>query len=248
MSERDPLFSDSGPLSASRESDAGFRRLAPRPRSRDGRPVGGTIALVLLLVGLVVAGWFIFTQHRALTLAQDTLAKAGQRIAHLEERLQVTDQTMSDADKEVAQQLGTWQDEIRKLWDVTNKKHKVWIGENQASIKQHAETLKKLDKMLAEAKTDIARHESTLTQQAALAEQLDNLEGQLTRLVAQQRQSTDQLNAVRQTLSSLENGLDRRVTDTEKAVQAIDAYRLQLNSRLVDLQTRVDNLAAPRTP
>jgi hypothetical protein len=66
--------------------------------------------------------------------------------------------------------------------------------------------------------------------------------------VAQQRQVTDQLNATRQTVASLETSLARRVTDTEKAVQAIDAYRLQLNSRLVDLQTRIDNLSAASTP
>jgi hypothetical protein len=67
-------------------------------------------------------------------------------------------------------------------------------------------------------------------------------------LVAQQRQLTDQVNAARQSVSGIETGLTRRVVANEKAIEAIDAYRLQLNSRLVELQTRLDSIAAPKNP
>ena len=70
----------------------------------------------------------------------------------------------------------------------------------------------------------------------------------IKQLVAQQHQLTDQVNAARQSVSGIETGLTKRVVANEKAIEAIDAYRLQLNSRLVDLQTRVDSVAAPKGP
>jgi chromosome segregation ATPase len=246
MSERDPLATE-GSLSANPEDSKAYRRQGShRPRAAgERRPIAGTLVLAVLVIGLAVAGWFLVSQHQALTVARDTLAQSEKRIAVLEERLQVTDETMSLADREVTTQLGAWQDEVRKLWDVSNKRNKGWIEENRANIKKQGETLQRVDKRLEEVKTNVARHESTLTQMSAIVEQLGSVESQLARLTTQQRQLTDQLNATRQTVAALESGLARRVSDAEKAVQTFDAYRLQLNSRLIDLQTRIDRLSTP---
>jgi predicted nucleic acid-binding Zn-ribbon protein len=249
MSDGDPLATEGRGLSANPDDSKGYRRPATRPRpSGERRPIGNTLILAALAIGLATAGWFIASQHQALTVARDELMRSEKRIALLEERLQVTDQTMSEADKEVTTQLGAWQDEVRKLWDVTNRRNKTWIEENRAKIKEQGETLKGVDTTLKELKASVARHDSTLTQLAAIAEQLTDVESQLTRLTTQQRQLTDQLNATRQTVAGLESGLARRVADAEKAVQTFDSYRLQLNSRIIDLQTRVDRLSAAETP
>jgi septal ring factor EnvC (AmiA/AmiB activator) len=252
MSDREPLGTEGSPLAANPDDAKGYRRGGgPRPRqpaSTGGRSIGMSLVLAVLVAGLVVAGWFIASQHQALRTAESALTDSQRRLAVLEERLQITDQTMSDADKEVVSQLGVWQDEVRKLWDVVNKRNRGWIEENRANIKKHDAVLASIDASMKELKASVGRHESTLTQQAALAEQLAAVEQQLRQMTNQQRQATDQLNAVRQTVSGLESGLSRRVTETEKAVQAIDAYRLQLNSRLVDLQTRVDRLSVPPAP
>jgi len=252
MSDREPLTAEGSPLAANPNDAKGYRRgggSRPRqPTQGRGRSIGNSLVLAVLVAGLVIAGWFLASQHQALRAAEAALTDSQRRLAVLEERLQITDQTMSDADKEVVSQMGVWQDEIRKLWDVTNKRNRGWIEENRANLKKHDTTLASVDAGLKEIKANVARHESTLTQQAALAEQLAAVELQLRQLNNQQRQATDQLNAVRQTVSGLESGLSRRVTETEKAVQAIDAYRLQLNARLVDLQTRVDRLSAPAAP
>ena len=247
MADKEP--SATGEFVADPGDAAGYRRQGrPRTAARNSRSIGNTLILAVLVVGLAVAGWFVATQHQALVKAEAELSHAGQRIAVLEERLQVTDATMSESGREVNAEIGRWEDEIRKLWDVSNKRNRTWIEENRDKIKAHAATLASIDTSLKEMKTSLAKHEQTLGQHAALVDQLAALELSVRQQVNQQRQLTDQVNAMRQTVAGLESSLVRRVTDNEKAVQAIDAYRLQLNSRLVDLQTRVDNLSTAPTP
>ncbi len=248
MAEIEPSDGGSG-LSADRSDTAGYRR-GGRARSPTGtsRSVGTSVLMSVMVAGLMVAGWFIATQHQALTAAQKSLAQSEQRIAVLEERLQVTDATMSESGKEVTDTLGKWQDEVRKLWDVTNKRNKGWILENQEKIKAHAATLASIDASLKELKAADQRFDQALGQQSSLVDQLAAMDLQVRQQVNALRQLTDQVNSVRQTVAGLESNMTRRVTENEKAVQAIDAYRLQLNSRLVELQTRLDNLSTRPAP
>ncbi|NJN51480.1 MAG: hypothetical protein HC809_06575 [Gammaproteobacteria bacterium] len=250
MAENDPIDTGSG-LSANPDDAKGYRR-GTRARapgaSAASRSVGTSVLMAILVAGLMVAGWFIATQHQALAAAQQLLGQSEKRIAVLEERLQVTDAVMSESDKEVTDTLGKWQDEVRKLWDVTNKRNKGWIQENQAKIKAHDANLAAIDKSLKDLKADSDRFDAALGQQTALIDQLAAIELQVRQQANQQRALTDQLNATRQSVAGLETNMTRRVTENEKAVQAIDAYRLQLNSRLVELQTRVDNLSVRPTP
>jgi len=239
MSERDPL-SEASPLAADPD-DAQARRAAGRPRApaRQSQPMANSLVLGVLIVGLVIAGWFTASQHQQLAVATDALNKSEHRLAALEERLQVTDQTMSDADKEVANKLGVSLDEVRKLWDATKKNR----ADAQAKAQEQGAKLSEIDAALKELKTTVGKHDAALAQTATLADQVAATDAQLRQLTSQLRQATDQLNATRQTVAGLESGLTRRVAETEKAVQAIDAYRAQLNSRLVDLQTRLDSVS-----
>ena len=228
---------------------AGYRRPGGKTRSEGGgRSGSGMNALiVVLLAGLAAAGWFIATQHQQLAKAESALSQADRRLAVLEERLQVTDQVMSESGTEVQSKLGQWESEIRKLWDAS-KRDKQMLADDQVKLKEHDGSIEGMQTAIKDLKSSDLRQEQSIAQQTAIAQQLAAVDQQVKQLVAQQRQLTDQVNAARQSVSGIETGLTRRVVANEKAIEAIDAYRLQLNSRLVELQTRLDSVAAPKNP
>jgi len=233
------------PIAANPDDSTGYRRGGkPRPPAGGGtgRLLGLNVVLAVLVAGLVVAGWFVASQHQQLSEAERLLGEADQRLRRLEERLQLTDQTMSSSGDEVQDQLGFWEDEIRKVWDVANKRNKNWIVENQGNLTRQGERLATIESSVTSLKSSVSRHDKAFGQQAAMLDQLAELQLQLRQVAEQQRRMTDQLNVARQGFASLESGLERRVANNEEAVEAIDAYRVQLNNRLDDVRNRIETL------
>lgn len=242
-----------GPTIAANPKDtAGYRPGAGRPRAAAaggaGRVIGLNFVMAILVAGLVVAGWFIANQHQELKTAAAQLSDAENRIARLEERLSMTDEVMSASDDEIEDQLGFWQDEIRKLWDVTNKRNKNWITTNQGKLKQHDTSLANAQASIKQLKSSVSRHDEAFGQQAAVLDQLAAIDLQVRQLVNKNRELTDQVNAARQSVAGMESGLSRRVDQNAESIEAIDAHRRQLNTRLVELGSRIDGLYGPSTP
>ena len=246
MSE--PRANPAPKITADPNDGAGYRRAGGKPRGDGGGSgLGMNVLLAVLIAGLAGAGWFIATQHQQLAKAETALTQADRRLAVLEERLQVTDQVMSESGTEVQSKLGQWETEIRKLWDAS-KHDKQLLTDDQTKLKEHDGSIEGMQTAIKDLKSSDLRQEQALAQQTAIAQQLATVDQQVKQGVAQQRQLTDQVNAARQSVSGLETGLTRRVVANEKAIEAIDSYRLQLNSRLVELQTRLDSIVSPKAP
>ena len=249
MSERSSKPANSPTIAANPRDTAGYRSAGARTRpASGGRMLGLNVVMAILVAGLVLAGWFIANQHQELKLAASQLGKADQRIQRLEERLRMTDEVMSASDGEMQDKLVFWEDEIRKLWDITNKRNKNWITTNQGKLKNHDVSLASVQESVKELKSSVSRHEEAFGQQAAVLDQLAAIELQVRQLVNQNRELTDQINAARQSVAGMESGLARRVNQNAESIEAIDAHRRQLNARLVDLGNRIDSLYSPPTP
>jgi chromosome segregation ATPase len=235
-------------ISASPDDASGYRRGASGGRRRGGgsegpRLLGINLILAVLVVGLVLAGWFIANQHQLLVDEQRTLTEAQARIAVLEDRLRVTDQAMTETGEDTQEKIGFWETEIRKLWAVTNDRNRKWIKDNEVAI---AKQQKALDEMLSkdrELASAVGRHESAFKQQQTIVDQLTGLELQIRQVVNSQRDLIDKVNAAQQTVAALQGGLGSRVNDNEQAVASIDKWRAQLNTRLTAMERRLDNLA-----
>ena len=185
----------------------GYRRPGGRVRDDGGRSgLGSNLLFAVLLGGLAAAGWFITTQHQQLVKAETALTQADHRLAVLEERLQVTDQVMSESGTEVQSKLGQWETEIKKLWDAS-KRDKQMITDDQTKLKEHDGSIEGMQTAIKDLKSSDTRQEQALAQQTAIAQQLASVDQQVKQLVAQQRQLTDQVNAARQSVSGIETGL-----------------------------------------
>ena len=239
-----PLPSRLTSISASPDDAAGSRRGGGGGRRRPdsgggGSSIGVNLILVILLAGLMVAGWFVANQQQTLAAERQAREAAEVRIALMEDRLRMTDETLTESGSETKSELGRWESEIRKLWAVSNERNKGWIQTNQATLKKHTGTLDSLNKQQATLGKEIGSLRTVIEQQGDLRGDVAAVSKQLDQLVKTQRELVDKVNAARQSVASLQSGLANRVTENEQAVSSMDAYRLQLNNRLAALERRL---------
>ena len=229
----------------STESESGYRRGGSRRSSggSDGSSFSNRIFSVILLLGLAAAGWFLFVQQEELGEESERLDQANQRLVVLEERLSATDNAMMQEGQDTKEQIGFWQDEIRKLWAVSNERNKKWIKDNERSINKITASIDGVVASTRNIQAAVDRHESAFEQQQGIIDQLASLELQLQQIVRSQRDLVDKVNKVNASFSQIRGDLSGKVNDNVEAIESIDAYRVTLNTKIRELELRLNQLS-----
>lgn len=191
-------------------------------RSRSGSQILLHVLLIFALAAVAGMSWFLWTMYGELDRTAASLAIANDKIAILESNLSRTQGTLSETDEDTTAALSLWESEIRKLWDIANKRNKDWIEDNRADIQRNA-----------------ALHGDLTAKVEADVGDLVNSVAQLRR---QQQDLTDTVNLSVQQNASFRAQIEQRVIDNEEAIRAIDTSRLQNNNRLLDIDRRVRTL------
>ena len=240
------------PINADPEQGGGYRTanraVGKSSGSGSGSSFGLNIVLFILIAGLMGAGWFITVQAEQMAAISQVAAESADRLARLESRSTEAATVLSETGRSTVQKLDYWEDEIRKLWDITNKRNKKWIETNQKALKKNEAAIADVNVSLKAIKGDVSRHDSSLGKQTDIQDALTSVDLRVRQLVSQQRDMIDQSNATRQIVAKIEAGLAKRVELNEKAIEAIDAYRLDLNGRLSVLSARIDALSSALSP
>ena len=229
----------------STESESGYRRGGSRRSSgsSDGSSFSGRILSVILLLGLASAGWFLFVQQEELSEERARLDQANLRLVVLEERLVATDNVMMREGQDTKEQIGFWQDEIRKLWAVANERNKKWIKDNERSINKINASIDGVLASTRNIQSAVDRHESAFEQQQGIIDQLASLELQLQQIVRSQRDLVDKVNKMNASFSQIRGDLSGKVNDNVEAIESIDAYRVTLNAKIRELELRLGQLS-----
>ena len=192
--------------------------------NQKNRNLGGSSLLfvsllgLLNLAGLVILGlWFFNTSG----YQQETGQNFVQRISLIEEQISSMKDSNQDSISSLEEQTTFLNREVRKLWDLSNKRNRKSIDSltNQLSeIKITSEELSKANNSLAAKQRasglEIAKLEKI---QADLKQELSNLDS-----------LTDK------------SGIEKKIESQEEAIAAFDAYRKQMNRALLDLEVRVN--------
>lgn len=192
--------------------------------------------LVVLIVGLVAAAWFILTQQERLDSSQRILDEATTRLQALEDRLRMTDATLSESDADTSEQIAFWDSEIRKLWDVSNKRNRGWIETNRANITKLTSSIGAAQTELNAIKGTVSRLDSTVQGQQEIGDRVTALDMQMQRLLRTQQDLVDKSNQAVQASASLKAALEVRVRENEEAIAAIDAHRTRVNNDIAELR------------
>ena len=181
------------------------------------------IVFVLLLVGILGLTIWVSELSKSSVKVNETLDS---RLQILEEQLQLADSTSTEFLSDVNSQLQFLDKEIRKLWDLSNKRNKVNISKLTSTSKKHSEALKEM----ALTQTNDQKNINAIKNQST----------QLKILIDEISSSAKENKAVLNKVAEL----NKSILLLEETVQAFDAYRKQNNELLQEMQLQMSNFRA----
>ena len=186
-------------------------------RSSEGGLLVGFIYVLTFLSILFLIIWQTFESES--NKASEQLIN--ERLLLIEDQLSIVDETNNDSLTDISSSIQFLDKEIRKLWDLSNKRNKVNI---QNLTSQTAE----IESLLSRIEEDIQRNQDKLA----------SIEQSLNTNIAKVRDlelSADELAAYKLNLSNI----DTQLILLEDSVQALNNYKNQLNQVILEIQTEI---------
>ena len=180
-------------------------------------------SLMLGIIFVAILGAVLFLLLRSeqtSTKIDSTSASLDDRLSKIEDQLLMLDEVNSDSLIEVGAELQFLDKEIRKLWDLSNKRNKVNIEKLTKSLNELIQKYNKTDKEIDDAIASINTELNNLTQSI---ENKPDLSGTVSQSEAEIR------------------SLKRQILFIEESVQALEAYRTQNNQILLEIQNSINN-------
>ena len=180
-------------------------------------------SLMLGIIFVAILGAVLFLLLRSeqtSTKIDSTSATLDDRLSKIENQLLMLDEVNSDSLIEVGAELQFLDKEIRKLWDLSNKRNKVNIEKLTKSLNELIQKYNKTDKEIDDAIAIINTELNNITQ---LIENQPDLSGTVSQSEIEIR------------------SLKRQILFIEESVQALEAYRTQNNQILLEIQNSINN-------
>ena len=177
------------------------------------------IVFVLLLISILALFMWVNELSKA---SRDVNSEVESRILILEEQLQLADSTSTEFLSDISSQLQFLDKEIRKLWDLSNKRNKVNIAKLTQDIGKHSTALKEIAMTQTNDQTNIK----------AIQNLLQKLQNRISELAKANQEST--------TIKNKIDELNKSVLLLEENIQAFDSYRRQNNEMLQDIQLQLN--------
>ena len=206
-------------ISATKDGDSNLNK------SSSGLFLG--IVFVLLLIGILALSLWVSELAKA---SSNVNSKVESRLSILEEQLQLADSTSTEFLSDINTQLQFLDKEIRKLWDLSNKRNKVNIAKLTQDISKHSTALKEIAMTQTNDQTNI---NTIKNESKKLRVALDELS----------RANKENLSAQNKI-----NELNKSVLLLEETVQAFDAYRRQNNEMLQEMQLKISSIENQTSP
>ena len=179
------------------------------------------IVFVLLLIGILALSLWVSELSKD---SNSINSKVESRLLILEEQLQLADSTSTEFLSDINTQLQFLDKEIRKLWDLSNKRNKVNIAKLTQDISKHTSALKEIAATQTNDQTNI---NSIKNESQKLRSAIDELS----------QANKENLNAQNKIAE-----LNKSILLLEETVQAFDAYRRQNNEMLQEMQLKISSI------
>ena len=189
-------------------------------RIKGGSFLFSSMLTILNLIGLIILFlWFFNTSGNQQQAGQNFI----ERISLLEEGLSNQEIQMEDLAQNVDSDLKFVNKEVRKLWDLSNKRNRKNISENLNSIEKITLQLEEIEKL----------NEALAAKQRAL-----NLE--LAKISNIQEKTKDTLEGLNEQKGSSVDS--NSVKDIQESIDSFNAYRVQVNQSLIELRDKLNSL------
>ena len=189
-------------------------------KSSKGGLLVGFIYVIAFMSILFLAIWQTFESENN----KSSMNLIDERLSLIEEQINIVDETNNDSMTDITSSIQFLDKEIRKLWDLSNKRNKVDI---QKLTDQTAE----IEKLLLVVKSDIEINQKNLL---SVQEDVGNNIEKIQDLGL----SSEDLAALKFSLSNI----DTQLILLDDSVQALNNYRNQLNQVILEIQTQISSV------
>ena len=209
-----------------------------------GSTSGLWLVIALLAVGSAAGGWYLWstidTLNQRLDASVQSLNQAEKALADIRRSVSTRSDSQAQSEGTMTADIELLDSEVRKLWDLANKRNKVNIA--------------KLDKKMETVEQGLASLGKTLTSTGAEVKTLSGDQAQLSKKLTEIQESTITLRKVvtqhqsklnqAEEMASNTGSLDDRITDLELAMKAINSHRLDTNTKLQEITKDIWDLEA----
>ena len=189
-------------------------------RSSKGGLLVGFIYVIAFMSILFLAIWQTFESENN----NSEMQLVDDRLSLIEEQINIVDETNNDSMTDITSSIQFLDKEVRKLWDLSNKRNKVNI---QNLTKQTDE----IQLILNTIKADIKKNQTNLLSLqndiAINISKIDELD-----------LSSDYLQELTQNL----NNINTQLILLDDSVQALNNYKNQLNQVILEIQTQISSI------
>ena len=136
------------------------------------------------------------------------------RLAIIEEQMNIADEVNNDSLTDISSSIQFLDKEVRKLWDLSNKRNKVNISKLTASNKDLDKSIKQINQLLLEYKTSVDANTLFIDEANSSMLKIENIEIKL-------------------------KSLETQFMILDDSVQALNNYKKQLNQSILEIQTEI---------
>jgi hypothetical protein len=194
-------------------------------RSNRGGLLIGFIYVITFMSILFLGIWQTFESESN----KSSLTLVDERLSLIEEQINIVDETNNDSMTDITSSIQFLDKEVRKLWDLSNKRNKV-------NIQKLSEQSVKIEKLLDEIQINIKNNQDNIYSLK------NNIDLNISKLDSLQLNASD-LNILKTNI----NSLDTQLILLDDSVQALNNYKNQLNQVILEIQTDISIMQLPPT-
>ena len=200
-------------------------KISPEDFQRIYKVVEEKGGVVLALVFVVILFGILFLSLWVGQISKNTgvnTTDLESRLIQLEEEFELADEVSTEFLTDTGAQLQFLDKEIKKLWDLSNKRNKV----NIQKIFKELEEIKKQNMAVTKNLNQLKASSNSASKE------LKNLNDIIKRLNIE----SEEFKAIAQQIDALQ----RRMLVLDETIQAFDNFRKQTNQSIVDIQTLIN--------
>ena len=192
-------------------------------RSSQGGLLVGFIYVAVFMSILILALWQTFESENNKTV----ILSMDERLSLIEEQIDIVDETNNDTITDISSSIQFLDKEIRKLWDLSNKRNKVNIEKISTKTEEIQELLSVIEQDIKVNQDNLIKMQSNISKSIS---KIDNLQ------------------VSEKTLKELAfdiSTINTQLILLDDSVLALNDYKNQLNQVILEIQTQLTNIENP---
>jgi len=182
-------------------------------KTKSGGLLAGFLYVLLFMSILGLGIWQSFES----SYTESKIKTNEDRLAIIEEQMNIADEINNDSMSDISSSIQFLDKEVRKLWDLSNKRNKVNISKLLASTSELEAAISGINESLDRYRSDLSTN---------------------TKMINDLEPSIKEIDDIQLALKSIETQLIL----VDDSVQALNNYKRQLNQSILEIQTELSTL------